>query len=225
MIGSAIVFGALLVAYFAAIYLIGSIPTGYWLAKQLKNIDIRTVGSGSTGATNVYRCVGKTAGISVFIIDFLKGYLPVVFAVNNSGSITYCLNPSPNVVHLIAVLTAATVLVGHSRSIFLGFKGGKSAATGLGTLFALDFRVGLFTFITWMIVLYLCKMVSLASILATASCILYMTLFAGPPAYIVYCVLGFLYVAFRHKDNIKRILAGKEPKIGNTDQANNKSPR
>ena len=219
------IWGAILVTYFAVIYLIGSIPTGYWLAKQLKNIDIRKVGSGSTGATNVYRCVGKTAGISVFLIDFLKGYLPVLFAVNNSGGIIYPLGPSPLAIQMFGVLTAAIVLIGHSRSIFLNFQGGKSAATGLGTLFALDFRVGLFTFLTWITVLYLGKMVSLASILATACCIPYMILFGGPLPYTVYCILGFIYVSFRHKDNIKRILAGKEPKIGNAEQANNISPR
>ena len=75
---------------------------------------------------------------------------------------------------IFSVLTAAALLIGHSRSIFLNFKGGKSAATGLGTLFALNFWVGLCTFGTWMFVLYLSKMVSLASIIATASCIPYM---------------------------------------------------
>jgi glycerol-3-phosphate acyltransferase PlsY len=210
-------------------YIIGSIPTGYWLAKQLKGIDIRQMGSGSTGATNVYRCVGKAAGISVFVIDFLKGYLPVVFAAGISMSATYMsidhIWRPTDVYKLFPVFIAASVLVGHSRSIFLDFKGGKSAATGLGTLFALDFRVGLFTFITWITVLYLGKIVSIASILATASCIPYMILFKGPPAYIVYCILGFIYVAFRHKENIKRILAGKEPKIGNIGSAKDAGSR
>ncbi len=203
-----------------ATYLIGSIPTGYWLAKRLKGIDIRQIGSGSTGATNVYRNVGKTAGISVFVIDFLKGYLPVVFFtwitthLVNYGDGLPCREEPLLPYHLFPILIATATLIGHSRSIFLGFRGGKSAATGLGTLFALNFKVGIGTFATWMVVLYLGKMVSLASILATASCIPYMIFFGGPPSYIVYCILGFLYVAYRHKDNIKRIMSGTEPKIG-----------
>ena len=205
--------------YLVIVYLIGSIPTGYWLAKRLKGIDIRTVGSGSTGATNVYRCVGKTAGVSVFLIDFLKGYLPVIIA---EELLTAQIKPIQGCCyvatidnyHILPVLTAAVALIGHSRSIFLGFKGGKSAATGLGTLFALDFRVGLFTFLTWMIVLYIGKMVSVASILATAMCIPLMMFFRPIPSYIIYCILGFIYVTIRHKANIDRILAGTEPKIG-----------
>ncbi len=216
--------------YLIICYLIGSIPTGFWLAKELKGIDIRTVGSGSTGATNVYRNVGKWAGISVFIIDFLKGYLPVLLACLWAGLGTdpeVNSDTDSNLVHVwtqvydsgcFPVLAAAATLIGHSRSIFLNFKGGKSAATGLGTLFALNFKVGLCTFGTWMVVLYLGKMVSLASVLATASCIPYMIFFGGPPSYIIYCILGFLYVAYRHKDNIKRIMSGTEPKIGKGKQ-------
>jgi glycerol-3-phosphate acyltransferase PlsY len=209
-----------------AAYLVGSIPTGYWLAKQLKGIDIRELGSGSTGATNVYRNVGKWAGISVFAIDFLKGYLPVLFVVmaepfpvvENIGpwGSARLLDPY----HLCPVFTAAAVLIGHSRSIFLNFQGGKSAATGLGTLFALNLNVGFCTFGTWMLVLYLGKMVSLASIIATASCIPYMIVFGGPLSYVIYCILGFIYVTYRHKDNIKRIMAGTESKIGKVTNNN-----
>jgi acyl phosphate:glycerol-3-phosphate acyltransferase len=213
-----IIFAAL---YFGAIYLIGSIPTGYWLAKKLTGKDIRQMGSGSTGATNVYRCIGRTAGIAVFIIDFLKGYLPVVFIgflFSQPAGIFHPPALSATIINLFSVLTAIIVLIGHSRSIFLNFKGGKSAATGLGTLFALDYRVGLFTFLTWFVVLYLGKMVSLASILATASCIPYMILFGGAPSYVAYCIIGFIFVAFRHKDNIKRMLSGKEPRIDQIGQ-------
>lgn len=207
--------------YLMVTYIVGSIPTGYWLAKVLKGIDIRTIGSGSTGATNVYRNVGKAAGVLVFVIDFLKGFIPVfVVAVFPSTSCYAfpdlgCLGAKPiDPYYLMPVLTAMAALIGHSQSIFLDFKGGKSAATGLGTLFALDFRVGAFTFIIWMIVLYISKIVSIASMLATASCIPFMIFFRPIPSYICYCVLGFIYVTVRHKANIGRILAGTEPKIG-----------
>ena len=112
------------------------------------------------------------------------------------------------------VLTATAALIGHSRSIFLEFKGGKSAATGLGTLFALDWRVGLFTFITWLFVLYIGKIVSIASILATVACVPLMMFFNPIPSYVGYCILGFIYVTIRHKANIGRIISGTEPKIG-----------
>ncbi len=203
--------------YLIIAYLVGSIPTGYWLAKALKGIDIRTVGSGSTGATNVYRSVGKTAGISVFVIDFIKGFFPTYFAgaiLVLGGVKIFDGTRMTDICYLLPVFSAAAVLVGHSRSIFLGFKGGKSAATGLGTLFALDFRVGIFTFLFWMMVLYISKMVSVASILATAICIPLMIFFRPIPSYIIYCIFGFVYVTIRHKANIGRILAGTEPKIG-----------
>ena len=199
-------------------YLIGSIPTGYWLTKALKGIDIRTVGSGSTGATNVYRNVGRLAGVSVFVIDFIKGYLPVVIVpwlstelVNTGYGCNY---DNCDHQHFLPVLAATATLIGHSRSIFLGFKGGKSAATGLGTLFALDWKVGALTFLFWGIVLYISKIVSIASILATAICIPLMAFFSPIPSYISYCVLGFIYVTARHRANIGRIMAGTEPKIG-----------
>ena len=204
-------------------YLIGSFPTGYWLTKALKGIDIRTVGSGSTGATNVYRNVGKAAGISVFVIDFLKGYFPVLILppligwffckAVDANPFYYSVEREPYY-QWLPVLAATAALIGHSRSIFLGFKGGKSAATGLGTLFALDWRVGLLTFASWGIVLYVGKIVSIASILATACCIPLMAFFNGKASYIIYCIVGFLYVTMRHKANIGRIIAGTEPKIG-----------
>lgn len=206
--------------YLILAYLVGSIPTGFWLTKAIKGIDIRTVGSGSTGATNVYRNVGKVAGVSVFIIDFFKGYLPVIIApwlmIVSVNGFHGCHDETMDTYCLLPVLTAAAALIGHSRSIFLGFKGGKSAATGLGTLFALDLRVGVFTFLTWMIVLYISKIVSIASILATAACIPLMIFLRPIPSYICYCILGFIYVTLRHKANIGRILAGTEPKIGGT---------
>ena len=202
-------------------YLVGSIPTGYWLVKILKGIDIRQLGSGSTGATNVYRNVGPAAGILVFIIDFLKGYLPtycflcfpLVRTYLPNGCFGWLVQDTQSN-HIFPVVIAAATLIGHSRSIFLNFTGGKSAATGLGTLFALNFTVGASTFVTWMVVLFIGKMVSLASIVATASCIPYMYFFGGPPAYVTYCILGFIYVTYRHKANIKRIMSGTEPKIG-----------
>jgi len=192
-------------------YIMGSIPTGYWLTKALKGIDIRNYGSGSTGATNVWRCVGKWPGISVFFIDLAKGLIPVRIA------IALILIPdfaAMDRYHLLPVLAALAALIGHSKSVFLKFQGGKSAATGLGTLFALKPIVGASTFATWLFLLFAFKIVSLASIIATGFCGIYMALAKMPPSYVVYCILGFAYVTYRHKANIERMLNGTEPRIG-----------
>jgi acyl-phosphate glycerol 3-phosphate acyltransferase len=175
------------------------------------------MGSGSTGATNVWRCVGKWAGIFVFAIDMDKGYVPTFVAVQlDTGSFTnlpsqWAHFPVP---HMMPVLAALAALIGHSRSIFLNFQGGKSAATGLGTLTALNPWDGVLTFGTWLVVLFLTRFVSVASILGVASCGIWMALLGTPSSYVAYCVMGFIWVTARHRANIKRLLNGTEPRIG-----------
>jgi glycerol-3-phosphate acyltransferase PlsY len=200
------------IVFIAIAYVLGSIPTGYWVAKS-RGIDITKVGSGSTGATNVYRCCGKAAGIFVFVIDILKGYLPVLIAsILDQGdkaqewSFIYP--------HLVPTLVALSTLIGHSKSVFLGFKGGKSAATGLGTLLALQPLAALCTFATWISLVYLTRIVSLASIAAVAASVGYFALFKAPLAFTGYCAVGFVYITWRHKANIQRMLAGTEPRVG-----------
>jgi acyl phosphate:glycerol-3-phosphate acyltransferase len=202
-----------------AAYVVGSIPTGYWLVKALKGIDIREYGSGSTGATNVWRCAGKAAGITVFVIDLLKGFWPVQIAAQCRPDVI----PLPEPVGLFPVLMAGAALIGHSKSVFLGFQGGKSAATGLGTLVALNPLVGFLTFLTWLVVVLIGRIVSVGSIVAVASCIFYMALFKSPMPYVVYCVAGFIYVTWRHKENIKRLLKGTEPRIGDKPAVKNEA--
>ncbi|HEY9714798.1 MAG TPA: glycerol-3-phosphate 1-O-acyltransferase PlsY [Chroococcales cyanobacterium] len=197
----------------AVAFVVGGIPTGYWLTLALKGIDIRKHGSGSTGATNVWRVVSKQAGIAVFAIDVLKGLIPVLLAryLNAHSEAQNWQFIYPN---LVPALSAVAALVGHSKSVFLGFQGGKSAATGLGTLVALCPLGGAMTFVTWLVVLFTIGYVSLASILGVLSCGFWFALFGAPQAYVGYCVIGFLYVTYRHKANIKRMLAGTEPKFG-----------
>lgn len=192
-------------------YVMGSIPTGYWLTKALKGIDIRDYGSGSTGATNVWRCVGKGPSIAVFFIDLAKGLIPVRAAI---ALLTIPDFAAMDMYHLLPVLAALAALIGHSKSVFLNFQGGKSAATGLGTLLALKPIVGASTFATWLLLLFAFKIVSLASIIATGFCGVYMAMAKMPVSYIVYCILGFAYVTYRHKANIQRMLNGTEPRIG-----------
>jgi acyl phosphate:glycerol-3-phosphate acyltransferase len=192
-------------------YTVGSVPTGYWLVKILKGIDIREVGSGSTGATNVLRTAGRAAGLTVFLIDILKGIIPVAAALWLSNNTTLLVSDQYSI---LPVVMAIAALIGHSRSIFLKFQGGKSAATGLGSLFALDWRVGLLTLITFASGCAIYRIVSLASLTAVFLCIFYMALLKAPIAYVGYCIVGFAYITFRHKSNIQRLLKGTEPKIG-----------
>lgn len=186
-------------------YLIGSIPTGYLIVKSATGQDIRQVGSGSTGATNVKRVMGKKWFFIVLLLDALKGAIPVMIA----NFVPYLHSNSG----LTAVIAAACVLLGHSKSIYLGFTGGKSVASGVGTILALSPTVGLSIALIWAIITYASKYVSLGSIIALALSPILMFLFNQPIAYVIYCAIGAVYVIYLHRENIKRLLAGTENKV------------
>ena len=198
--------------FILASFVIAGIPTGFWTAKALKGIDIREHGSGSTGATNVWRCVGKPAGVFVFTVDVFKGWAPVAVAHwLSQGLLSAEWSFAPNIV---PAFVAVAALVGHSKSVFLKFQGGKSAATGLGTLIGLCPPGGGLTFLTWITLVFTTRYVSLSSILGVLMCGVYFAMFHAPIPYVIYCVFGFVYVTYRHKANIRRLLKGTEPKIG-----------
>ena len=186
-------------------YLIGSIPTGYLIVKSATGQDIRQVGSGSTGATNVKRVMGKKWFFIVLLLDALKGAIPVMIA----NFVPYLHSNSG----LTAVIAAACVLLGHSKSIYLGFTGGKSVDSGVGKILALSPTVGLSIALIWAIITYASKYVSLGSIIALALSPILMFLFNQPIAYVVYCAIGAVYVIYLHRENIKRLLAGTENKV------------
>ena len=186
-------------------YIIGSIPTGYIIVKLLKGEDIRQIGSGSTGATNVKRVLGKSWFFAVMFLDAFKGALPVILA---KYYIAYLDNWG-----LPAVLAAMFVLIGHSKSIFLKFTGGKSVASGVGTILALCWPVGLIIALIWGAVTYISRYVSLGSIIALGFSPVLMVLFSQPVCYVSYCSLGALYVIYLHRENIKRLLKGEENKV------------
>ena len=199
-----------------AVYLLGSIPTGFLAGKLFKGIDIREYGSGSTGATNVLRSVGKGPAILVLLVDVLKGALAIVlvyFTYGLSLAVPSTVEPAlwqPWLVMLAGLLA----LLAHSRSIWLGFTGGKSAATGIGILLAMHWPVGLGAIATFVTVLLLSRIVSLSSILASLSVFCLMLITHQPLPYILFAVAGGLYVILRHRSNIQRLLAGTEPRIG-----------
>ncbi len=186
-------------------YLIGSIPTGYIIVKAFKGEDIRTIGSGSTGATNVKRVMGKKWFFITLLLDAFKGALPVILASVFATTFTE--------IGLLPVVAAIAVILGHSKSIFLGFTGGKSVASGVGTILALNWLVGLVIAVVWAVITYFSKYVSLGSIIALAIAPVWMSFLDGRPAYVGYCVLGAIYIIYLHRENIGRLLRGEENKV------------
>lgn len=183
-------------------YLLGSIPTGY-LAGRMVGIDIREHGSGSTGATNVWRYVGRSAGITVFVVDILKGVAAVLLMAYFSAA-----NPWAQ---WFVSGAAIAVLLGHSRSCWLGFRGGKSVATGLGVLLAINWIVALGAFGIWLITFAIWRIVSLSSILAAIAAPTLMFCLQPNIAYNLLTLVGGIFVVWRHRSNIQRLREGTEP--------------
>lgn len=195
-------YGIILIMAIAA-YLIGSIPTGYIIVKLKTGEDIRTIGSGSTGATNVKRVLGKKWFFIVMLLDGIKGMIPVFFA-------KYFF---PDIIGLCAVVAAVMVIIGHSKPLYLGFRGGKSVATGIGTLIALNPIVGIILVGIWSIVTWFSRYVSVGSITALVFAPILMYLFKNPICYIIYALIAMVYIIYLHRENIKRLINGCENKV------------
>ena len=186
-------------------YLIGSIPTGYIIVKTKTGDDIRKIGSGSTGATNVKRVLGKNWFFATLLLDAFKGALPVILAkIFITAGAKMGLAP---------VLAAVAVIIGHSKSCFLNFQGGKSVASGVGTILALNFPVGALIAVIWAVITYTTKYVSVGSIIALVLSPFLMYFFKAPIAYVCYCAVGAIYIVYLHRENIKRLIAGNENKV------------
>ena len=186
-------------------YLLGSIPSGWLAGRWLKGIDLRELGSGSTGATNVLRQVGKGPALVVFLIDVGKGAAAVLLA-RALGRGDW-----------IQVLAGLTALAGHIWPVWLGFKGGKAVATGLGLFLGLAWPVGLASFGVFLAVFSLSRYVSLASMLAAISLPLLMAAGTSSNANLVVALVAMLLVLWRHRSNIKRLINGTEPKLNQKD--------
>jgi len=194
-----------LTAVIISAYIIGSIPTGYIIVKTFTGKDIRTIGSGSTGATNVKRVMGKKWFFITMLLDAFKGALPVVLAKIFATTFTG--------IGLLPVLAAIAVILGHSKSVFLKFTGGKSVASGVGTILALNWQVGLIIAVIWSIVTFFTRYVSVGSITALILSPFIMWAYKAPLAYIGYCALGALYIIYLHRTNIQRLMKGEENKV------------
>ena len=199
-----------------AAYLLGSIPTGYAVGRYLKGIDIREHGSGSTGATNVLRTVGKLPAIAVLAIDLLKGSAAVA-SIDLVYSLTDIL--PANWHSWLIVAAALSAIIGHSKSVWLNFTGGKSVATTLGILLVMNPLVAGGTIVSFGIVLAISRIVSLSSICGAIAVNILMLVFNQPVPYLIFAAIAGLYVIVRHQSNIQRLLAGNEPKIGQASQS------
>lgn len=191
-----------------ACYVLGAVPFGWLTAKLLKGIDIREVGSGNIGATNVYRTLGPGPGIAVFALDTLKGLVAVLLC------------EKLGLTDWLVVVGALLAVVGHSYSVFLRLKGGKAVATSLGVIIGLSPPVAAIIFPLWVILVFVTRYVSVASIIAAVSVAIlmftavYMGIDNPPLSYKIMGLLSGLAIITKHRSNIGRLMAGTEPKVG-----------
>ena len=182
-------------------YLLGSIPNGLILGKAIWGVDLRQHGSKNIGATNAWRTIGKAGGISIFALDFLKGAVSAYLGLHLGGS------------ELAGVLCGILAIAGHSWSVFLAFKGGKGVATGLGVIAALMPMVTLIVFAVWFAIVYFTGYVSLGSSVG-AALVPILTLFFGlHTEFLILGLIAAVFIIYRHKSNIERLLNGTESKI------------
>jgi len=195
-------------------YLIGAIPTAYIFGKVLKGIDIRKVGSGNVGATNALRVLGKGAGISVLILDILKGFVVVVFLGSYFAAKPVLLSQQN-----LCILMGLFCICGHNWTVFLQFKGGKGIATTFGALLGLSLKIAGLKFViallilVWFIVFFCFRIVSLASICSAVAFPVFSFLFKQSLLFIYLSLLLSVFVLIRHKANLVRIFQGKEPRL------------
>ncbi len=181
-------------------YLIGSIPFGLVLTRMAGLGDIRKIGSGNIGATNVLRTGNKTLAFFTLILDSGKGAICVFI-------LLYLIGPTS------AIIAGLGAVIGHNFPIWLKFKGGKGVATTLGTLLALNFIVGIAACLTWVVIAAIFRISSLAAIIALIMSPIYAFYLGNIELSIAALMLGILSI-IRHQQNIKRIFLGTEPKIG-----------
>jgi len=210
-----------------AAYLYGAVPYGFLMAKLIRGVDIREVGSGNIGATNAARVLGWKFFPVVFLLDLSKGFLPTLAARLLAGE------GAGHHPHPLAVLTAAAAVAGHVFPVYLSFKGGKAVAAGAGAFIVLAPGALAIGFVVWAVVFALWHYVSLASICAAAALGASLWLLPGEPLgsgvyRTAFGTVAAVMVIFLHRTNIKRLLAGTEHKVGRSkkdDGGGGSSPR
>ncbi len=204
-----------LILYLLFGYVVGSIPFGLLITKKAGLGDIRSIGSGNIGATNVLRTGNKKLAAATLAADMLKAFIPVLIILFIAARDYTFPGEQTNIIyaHTEALIVGLGAVIGHCFPVWLKFKGGKGVATTLGALLAAVPYVGLIACLTWIITAYFSRISSLSALVAVALAPLLTLFFYGMGAAII-CALITAIVFFKHKDNIKRLIKGEEPKIG-----------
>jgi glycerol-3-phosphate acyltransferase PlsY len=184
-------------------YLLGSCPWGYWLVRAVKHEDIRKIGSGNIGATNVWRLYGRRLGAPVVVLDVLKGFIPAFVAMQ-------FVSPP----HLAGIAAGGAAMLGHWRPLFLGFaKGGKTVATCGGVFFGVAVWVALSAGVVWLTVFLIVRYASVASIVAGISLPVFAVIYGYPTSVVLFGVAAACAILFLHRANLARLRAGTESRF------------
>jgi glycerol-3-phosphate acyltransferase PlsY len=181
-------------------YLMGSVAFGVLIGRWVAHMDIRTVGSGNIGVTNVYRTLGKGPAVLVFLGDGLKGVLPVLLGLRLGGDI-------------VGMVGGVSAILGHSYPLYFGFKGGRGVATACGVILALTPLVAVLSLLIFVITLLAGRWVSLASIVGIICAVILTVMTGQSSSMLILMTVCALIILYRHRPNIKRLLNGTEPKI------------
>jgi acyl phosphate:glycerol-3-phosphate acyltransferase len=185
-------------------YLLGSIPFGYVLPRLVRGEDVRTRGSGNVGASNVWRVYGRSLGVPVALLDVANGFVPALVGLEVGGD-------------WVGVLAGAAAMIGHARPVFLGFgKGGKMVATAGGVALALAPLVAAICLVLWLVVFALFRYASLASMVTAAALPLLCLAFGSSWPVVGFTALAAVGVVLLHRHNLRRLLAGTEPRFSRT---------
>jgi acyl phosphate:glycerol-3-phosphate acyltransferase len=201
-------------------YFLGSVPTGY-LVGRINNIDIREHGSGSTGAANIWRTIGKTEGMFVFVADLIKGSIAILLMQSvhrltislKIGAIHSSMINLESIHQWFVVGAAFLVVLGHSYSCWIGFSGGKSVATGLGVLVALNWIVALGAFGLWVSIVAMWRITSIASMLVAIAVPVLMVLTHSSSVYSLFTCATSTFIIYRHRGNLDRLRQGSELQV------------
>lgn len=181
-------------------YLLGSIPSGYWIGKWFYHLDIREFGSGNMGTTNTFRVLGRKAGIIVLVMDLLKGSLAMLLAMN-----------TPTTWH--PLIFGFAPMIGHTYPVFAHFKGGKAVATLAGVMLTYIPTLTLSAVVIFLVLLWFTRMVSVSSIVTISIGIVLTIVFKDDWFLTMIVSLADVFIIYRHRTNIKRILNGTESKV------------
>ncbi len=182
-------------------YLLGSCPWGYWLVRLIKHENIRKVGSGNIGATNVWRTYGRWLGVPVVLLDVLKGFVPAMLGVLF-------------VSHLAGIVAGAAAMLGHWRPIFLRFeKGGKMVATCGGVFFGVAFWVAISAGVVWLAIFLLFRYASIASIAGGIALPVFAFTYNKPLSVVLFGIAAAAGILFLHRGNLRRLRAGTESRF------------